>query len=205
MADNTSLVLTNGMTPFLGRRRCDRRREVACIMAVCMIRLVTEITIVWRSLKAVRYIAGSVANSEVYSDQCGHGEGTVGERFMKSFFDRVSIICGFNSFASGIASSMLLLDVTWPDGSDFPKCSRCSDLIEVSGNTHSPVFRRMQLLQGIPRSHFSLDFLHEVHALEHVSSILVLRELPHTLRLLFHPSVEVLPHLQAETSSLAVG
>jgi hypothetical protein len=174
-------------------------------MAVCMSRLVMETTSVWRSLKAVRYIAGSVANSEVYSDQCGHGEEMVGERFMKSVLDRVSIICGFNSFASGVDSSMSLPDLTRPGCSGCSNCSRCSDLIEVSGYTHSPVFRRTQLLQGVPRSHFSLDFLHEAHALEHVSVVHILRSLPHTLRLLFHPFVEVLPHLQAGTLSLAVG
>src|SRR5690242_9698006 len=75
MADRTSLVLTRGMTPFLVRRRCERRREVACMMAVCIKRLVTDTARVWKSLKAVRIMEGSGTWSEAYADQWGHGEG----------------------------------------------------------------------------------------------------------------------------------
>lgn len=64
------------------------------MIAVCMSRLVVETTRVWKSLKALRYIAGSVVNSEGYSDQCAHGDGIVGERFMKRVLDSVSIASG---------------------------------------------------------------------------------------------------------------
>jgi hypothetical protein len=76
---------------------------------------------------------GSSANSDVYSDQCGHGDGMVGERFIKSVFDRVSMSCGCSNCASGIASRMLCVPVSLPGCSGR---SRCSGLSEFSGYTH---------------------------------------------------------------------
>jgi hypothetical protein len=95
-------------------------------------------------LKALRYIEGSSANSDVYSDQCGHGDGMVGERFIKSVFDRESMSCGCSSCASGIASRMLFVSVPLPSCSGRPQCSglsefsgrsSCSELSEFSGYT----------------------------------------------------------------------
>lgn len=60
----------------------------------------------WKSLNALRNIAGSFASSDVYSDQCGQGDGMVGERFMKRFLDSVSMVSGWSRVASGIASRM---------------------------------------------------------------------------------------------------
>lgn len=113
---------------------------------------------------------GSRANSEVYSDQCGQGDGIVGERFIKSVLERVSITCGCSRPASGMSSRISALRlglIGFLSG-----WSPVSDLIDCSGYVHSPVFRRTQLAHGAARSHFCLNFLHEVHALAYVSTSL---------------------------------
>ena len=104
---------------------------------------------------------GSRASSEVYSDQCGQGDGIVGERFMKTVLERVSMTCGCNRVASGISSRMPCFLL----GAFLSDWSPASDLRDCSGYMHSPVFRRTQLAHGVARSHFCLNFLHEIHAL----------------------------------------
>jgi hypothetical protein len=78
---------------------------------------------------------GSLAISEAYSDQCGQGDGIDGERFMKIFWDRVSMTRGCKRFASGIASSMFMLEsVLGSSRSSLLAASgSMSDLIEDGG------------------------------------------------------------------------
>jgi len=89
----------------------------------------------------------------------------VGERFMKSVFERISMTWGCSRVASGIASSIGAVT------SFFGGFSRPSGLEgRCGGYTHSGFFRRRQLPHGISRSHFCLDFLHEVQALGRISA-----------------------------------
>jgi hypothetical protein len=77
---------------------------------------------------------GSRANSEVYSDQCGQGEGIVGERFIKIVLDRVSITCGCSKEASGMSWRMSALGLGLAGFvSSLSALSALSDLIDGSG------------------------------------------------------------------------